>query len=82
MFHYSRPTQAEGVHDKFLVSKIFLQSEGDVTLIAKLQFQLVVPVKSNLNWDLHYNHCETTHPPTQASIFEPLLEYIKGWNLI
>ena len=31
------------------------------------QFQLVVPVESNLNWDLHYNHFETTHPPTQPT---------------
>ena len=23
-----------------------------------------VPVKSNLNWDLHYNHSETTQPPS------------------
>ena len=30
-------------------------------LIAKLSSSLV-PVKSNLNWDLHYNHSETTHP--------------------
>ena len=43
-----------------------------------------VPVKSNLNWDLHYNHCETTHPthPPRASIFEPLLDYIGSWNLV
>ena len=48
------------------------------------QFQLVVPVKSNFNWDLYHNHCETTHPPInlpRARIFEPLLDYLGNWNL-
>ena len=41
---------------------------------AKLSTSWQVPIKSNLNLDLQYNHCDT-HPLTQANIFDPLLDY-------
>ena len=57
--------------------------------IAKLSSSWPVPVKFNFNWDLHYYHCIhdkllllLTHPPTWASIFEPLLDYLGSWNLV
>ena len=48
--------------DVVFISEVILIFE--VIFILPSSVSVLVPVKSNLNWDLHYNHCETTHPPT------------------
>ena len=58
------------------------------SVIAKLSSSWPVPVKSNLNWDFHYNHCIhdklllCINSPNRNSIFEPLPDYLGSWNLL
>ena len=54
---------------------------GGLTSYCQAQFQSI-QVQSNLNWDLHYNHCKATHPiPNPPHPGQVYLSHLGSWNL-